>query len=317
MIGKHSFMPSPTAVAAILVTYNPDTDFAHRLDALLAQITRVVIVDNGSRESCLSSLEPYLTRDSRVTIFRNKTNLGIATALNQGVGQLIEEGYRWALTLDQDSFPAGGMVSALCDRLAADPDSSRVAMVGTNRRDPANPGAEHRWVRPKQHFPFFERVGCGFLDARGTTAVITSGTLTNLQVFQEIGPFRDQLFIDLVDTEYCLRARRAGYRIIVACGANLIHRIGEKRTVSILGMGIVATHHAPVRRYYLFRNTVALMREYFRVCPHWIIYHALALGQILLGIVLLENRKFAALRACFLGIYDGVRGKTGPADSEF
>lgn len=317
MTGKHLLVPNPATVAAIVVTYHPDAEFAHRLEALLAQITRVIIVDNGSDERCLSPLEPYFAEESRVTIVRNMANLGIATALNQGIGQVIEEGYLWALTLDQDSLPAAGMVSALCNRLAEDPDPSSVAMVGANRLDPINHHAEHKWVRPKKRFPFFERVGCGFLDDRGTTAVITSGALTNLQVFQMIGPFRDQLFIDLVDTEYCLRARHAGYRIVVACDANLIHRIGKKRTISILGMSILATHHAPVRRYYLFRNTVSLMREYARIYPHWIIYRGLALGQILLGIVLLEKRKFAALRACFIGIYDGVRGKTGPADSRF
>jgi rhamnosyltransferase len=310
-------MADPAAVAAIIVTYHPDQDFSQRLAALLAQLTRVIIVDNGSEESCLSPLQPYLADDNRVTIHRNETNLGIATALNQGFRMLIAEGYRWVLTLDQDSIPATGMVAALCERLRADPDPSRIAMVGANRRDPVNPSAEHLWVRPKTGFPFFERVDCKRLDDRGTTAVITSGTLTSTAVFEEIGPFRDELFIDLVDTEYCLRALRAGYRIVGACGANLVHRIGGTRTVSVLGIQIAATHHAPVRRYYLLRNSTILMGEYFRVSPHWTIYHGLVLGNLLLGSILLERRKLATLRACCLGICDGIRRKLGPARHEF
>jgi rhamnosyltransferase len=310
-------MPEPATVAAIIVTHHPDQDFSQRLDALLAQLKRVVIVDNGSDEACLSPLQPYLADDGRVTIHRNKTNLGIATALNQGFEILIGEGYRWVLTLDQDSIPAAGMVAALCDRLRTDPDPSRVAMVGANRRDPADPGAEHLWVRPKVGFPFFERVACEKLGDGGTTAVITSGTLTSVAAFGEIGPFRDELFIDLVDTEYCLRARRAGYRIIGACDASLVHSIGETRTVSVLGIRISATNHAPVRRYYLFRNGTFLMREYLGVYSHGIICLGLVLGQILLGVILLERRKVATLRACCLGIYDGIWRKLGPARHEF
>lgn len=305
-------LPSPATVAAIIVTYHPDQDFSHRLDALLAQLARVVIVDNGSDESCLSPLQRYLADDGRVTICRNQANLGIATALNQGFEMLIAEGWCWVLTLDQDSIAAAGMVAALCDRMKTDPDPARIAMVGANRRDPVNSDAEHLWMRPKSGFPFFERVACKRLDDGGATAVITSGTLTNAAVFEEIGPFRDDLFIDLVDIEYSLRARRAGYRIVAACDAILVHRIGATRIRSLLGIPIIVTHHAPMRRYFVFRNSIIVMSEYVGVWPHWIIYHCLALGQVMLGVIVFERRKVATLRACCLGIYDGIRRRLGP-----
>ncbi|MCC6295519.1 MAG: glycosyltransferase family 2 protein [Pseudomonadales bacterium] len=310
-------MPEPATVAAIVVTYHPDQDFSKRLDALLAQLARLVIVDNGSDEACLSPLQPYLADDGRVTIHRNKTNLGIATALNQGFEILIAEGYRWVLTLDQDSISAAGMVAALCDRLADDPDPSTVAMIGARRRDSVDRNAQHWWMRPKSSFPFFERVACEKLDDRGTTLVITSGTLTSTAAFEKIGPFRDELFIDLVDIEYSLRARHAGYRIIGACSAHLVHRIGATRVRSVLGIPIVVTNHAPMRRYYIFRNSIVVICEYFRVHPHWLIYHCLALGQVVLGVLLFETRKLANLRASCLGVYDGIRRRLGPARHEF
>jgi len=38
--------------------------------------------------------------------------------------------------------------------------------------------------------------------------VITSGSLLPLATYADIGPFREEFFIDFVDTDYCFRARK-------------------------------------------------------------------------------------------------------------
>ena len=96
--------------AALVVTYFPDAEFSERLERLLEQVARLVIVDNGSPEAALGWAGGLAGRDG-VTIQRNGANLGIAAALNQGLSLLSGEGYDWVITLDQDSTVAPGCIS--------------------------------------------------------------------------------------------------------------------------------------------------------------------------------------------------------------
>jgi len=57
--------------------------------------------------------------------------------------------------------------------------------------------------------------------------LLSSGSLVPLDVIDKVGGMEEELFIDQVDTEWCLRARSMGYRVFGAFGAILEHRLGE------------------------------------------------------------------------------------------
>ena len=292
------------------MTYQPDPDVCVRLELIREQVQRLVIVDNASDGTAVADLRDYAERTGALLV-QNPVNLGIAAALNAGLRAAIAEGYEWVLTMDQDSTLRAGCVDAL--RATAAPD---IALVGANRREDIADAAPHRWVRPKREIPGFERARCEQLTDAGVTLVITSGTLTNVAAYRAAGPFREDFFIDMVDSEYCLRVRRHGYRIVVACDAHLDHRVGAKTPRAIGPVTLVPTHHSALRRYYLFRNCTVTLREYGRSVPHWMTYQVLALLEVLVGIVLFESGKAGKLRACALGVWDGLRGRLGPARRE-
>jgi rhamnosyltransferase len=299
-------------VAAVVVTYFPDTGVSQRLESLLTQVGRLVVVDNGSDDNSLRWTERFAGR-AGVTIVRNSANLGIAAALNQGLGLLASEGYRWVFTSDQDSTVIEGCISALLATVDTDANPAGIALVGAHRLDDGVGDARHRWLRPKK-LPFcFERVTCERIGPEGVTLVITSGTLTSTAAFKELGPLREEFFIDMVDFEYCLRARRAGYRILVSCRAHIRHRVGAKRTARVAGVALSPTSHGPLRRYYLFRNAMRVIGAYGGSFPHWLIYQLAALIEVVLGIVFVEEGKVRKLRACLIGLWDGLIGRMGAA----
>ena len=61
------------------------------------------------------------------------------------------------------------------------------------------------------------------------------------ETYQELGPFEDQLFIDYVDTEYALRMRAAGYRIVES-NVVLNHSLGKMTPHVFAGRHIFVTN---------------------------------------------------------------------------
>jgi rhamnosyltransferase len=174
-------------VCAIVVTYHPDAELPTRLSRILEQVHRLIIVDNGSGKPEIEMLRDF-ARDPRIALALNVDNLGVACALNIGIERALELGYVWALLLDQDSGGDRDMVQTLIQVHAAYPEPDRLAVIGSGFRDVDEAG---RMSTDEGH-------GEGW-DER--ESVITSGSLIPLRTHALIGPFREEFFIDYVDTE--------------------------------------------------------------------------------------------------------------------
>src|SRR3954454_15529715 len=103
---------SRPTVLAVIVSYNPGPDFPENLRALRAQVDDVVVVDNASSDF-EGGGRAWAAGGCR--ILANESNLGIAAALNQGVGEALLAGADWLATLDQDSRVPDGAILRLLE----------------------------------------------------------------------------------------------------------------------------------------------------------------------------------------------------------
>src|SRR5690554_8101994 len=86
-----------------IVTFNPEIDRLKKsLDILLEISDYICIVDNSSDN--LQDIEELISSSDKVTLIKNKTNFGIAKALNQIATFYMEINEQWVLLLDQDSI---------------------------------------------------------------------------------------------------------------------------------------------------------------------------------------------------------------------
>jgi len=85
--------------------------------------------------------------------------------------------------------------------------------------------------------------------------VITSGSFIPIDAFDEIGPMREELFIDFVDIEWCLRARKKCYQVVAINKVIINHHLGDY-AVSFMKNNYPI--HSPLRMYYYFRNATYL-----------------------------------------------------------
>ena len=142
--------------------------------------------------------------------------------------------------------------------------------------------------------------------------VITSGSLLATSVYQAIGPFREDLFIDYVDTEYCLRAVSHGYKIVAVCAAELEHRLGDKRKAPWGPFVLYPTRYPPSRWYYISRNRIPMLTAYSLRSPHWLTFEVTSSVYGMLRMLLTEDQRKAKLAAFIRGTWDGLRGRLGP-----
>lgn len=297
---------------ALIVTHNPPFDFEQRLEHFFLEFNHVIIVDNGSHSSTQQKLNAHASsKRKNLHLIFNSTNLGMATALNQGFNLAIKMKCEWIVTFDQDSIPVQGMVDAMCQ--ARDiylNNDKKTAIIASAIKD-SDAGITAKYLRPR-HNIFFERKHCTdqkILD--NISIAITSGSMHNLRVYEQVGPFRDDFFIDYIDTEYCLRVKRLGFNIIAACNAHLQHKLGNQKKIKFGLWEMQPTFHSPIRWYYINRNRVFMIRQYGLYLPYWLLYELLKFSYSILKMLLLEDQKWKKILALIFGNLDGLLGRTG------
>ncbi|HQY34445.1 MAG TPA: glycosyltransferase family 2 protein [Actinotalea sp.] len=304
--------PPAASVVAVVVTFQPDlAEVTALLAALTPQVGAVVVVDNGTERAVLDTVT-RVAGAAGAAVLPLGVNRGVAAAQNAGIDWARERGAGFVLLSDQDSLPAPDMVERLLAgfaRRSAVPGARPVAAVGPVTTDERNEGAAllfaaHRWGPRRAHVPDEDGalVPAAFL--------IASGCLVDVRALDAVGPMNDAWFIDHIDLEWGLRARRAGYGVYGVVGAELAHALGD-RTQRIPGRARDVHIHSPVRNYYMARNTVLLIRSgLLPVAWRWgyAAWITKYTGFYVLAVAPRARRAGLLLR----GLLDGLLGRTGP-----
>ena len=279
-------------ICAIFVTYKPRAEFIDNIVNVASQVNHVVVIDNGSSTATEQPLREFGMRPC-CTVIPSVENLGIARALNLGVKYALDSCYDWICTFDQDSQVSDGFVSTMLDTYQQAPDPQKVAIIAPSYVD------RESGVRMQ-----LKRSGNGEI-----LTAMTSGSVVPLTAIRKLGFFDESLYMDAVDTEFCLRARQKGM-LILQSPAILLHSLGNTSYYRFFGLRFGVTHHAAGRRYYMTRNRLRLLMRYASDWP-WIWRES---GTMLLDVAKIafaeddKRRKFQAMAA---GIADACRGKLG------
>jgi len=296
-------------VVAVVVTYRPDPRHTGPLlTALAEQCARVVVVDNGSPAPIRTELAELCERLGAELIELGE-NLGIAHAQNLGIARARELGAEAVLLSDQDSLPAADMVDRLVAGFRRAQLRGPVAAVGPVSSDTRSSTEQmvyvtRRWG-PRRARP--DEAHDGLVDA---AFLIASGCLIDAAALAEVGGMNDAWFIDHVDLEWGLRARRAGYHLYAVTDARLDHELGDRLT-KLPGRAQEVHVHSPIRTYYLARNTVLLVRSGLMTWP-WKIGYVVWLAKYVAFNALLAAPRGRRATLMARGVRDGLTGRTGP-----
>jgi rhamnosyltransferase len=290
---------SSTEICAVVVTYNADAAFSERLARIRRQVGGVIVVDNGSDEGTREMLRTC-TANPSIALVLNADNVGIARAFNIGVERAVALGFAAVLLMDHDTSVNEEMVEELLRVEAAHPARSELAVIGSGYHDDNDEASQASVFAAADSWEEVE-------------SVISSGSLIPLASHAIVGPFRDELFIDYVDVDYCLRARAKGLRVIKTKKPLMSHSIGASTRQRWLWTTKWVRNHSPDRRYYIARNDTVMLQEH----GHYVLglWALKSLGRRIRAcrrIALYERMKMAKIMAVAEGWWDGVRGRLGP-----
>lgn len=294
-------------VGGVIVAYYPDPhEFAHVVKSVLRQVDFLVIVNNS--ESPLSELKQEDFTDNNVhqlSIIENVENLGIASALNLGLELLKQCGCYYFLLLDHDSVIPDGMVAKLTATYQLMSQTQQVAAVG-----PAYFNARLNKFAPFIKFGNWslEKIAVPHKPAIVETHfLISSGSIISLDALNQIGAMEEDLFIDYVDTEWCLRAISKGYHLYGVSDVVMEHSLGDK---PLILFGRSFPMHSPLRHYYLVRNAITLTkRKYIPI--NWRIVIFIRMFRSFIFYSIFPTNRFSHLTKMFKGVIDGLNNKMG------
>ena len=215
-------------------------------------------------------------------------NVGIASGLNQICQRAIDLGYEWVVTLDQDSVMQPGTLSEFAQYTGMDD----VGIICPRIED-RNMGRQY--ARSDQGTEYIERC-------------ITAGNLVRLSAWQAVGGFSEELFIDGVDFDFCMKMREKGYKILRTNNVFLLQEVGQGQSVTLpFHKQISILNHSPLRLYYIARNYLYIGHQHHQSL-HW----AFEVTKRMFIVLCFEQDKWQKLRYMFTGIchyYQGIMGK--------
>ena len=297
-------------ICAVVVTYNIGSIYERNFLSLVDQVDKIIIVDNHSTAETRTTLVKIKNNYcDKVEVLFNESNLGLAHAQNQGLQIAIDQQFTWVMLLDHDSRLDSELIAqikqAYCHMDPKQQDS--VGILAPNIYD-VNAQSFSSYVLPLLAIGFKRRhcVNCGTLS---TLAVIASGSIIKVSALKKVGLMNEKLFIDAIDTEFCLRLISKHFSIYVVEKAILYHELGNRKTYQIGPVKIIPTFHSPLRRYYIYRNRIFVWKKYWNKVPSYILFEFMATINDLLRIVFFEDEKVPKLTQVCRGFGDGVRNK--------
>lgn len=273
--------------AAGIVTYNPDIQrLKQNMEAIWqnTSIDYLFIIDNHSDN--VTDIQQLVGDNPVIALVCLSKNEGIAFALNKICQMAMNKGYTWAVTLDQDS---------ILERKAIDSFRNFTSINGVGiicpRIEDRNMGTQY--AKTTQGYEYIEKC-------------ITSGNLVNLNIWKSVGGYNEELFIDGVDFDYCIKLKEAGYQILRNNITCLIQEIGHGRKGYFLGHALSILNHSPIRLYYITRNYLYIGKKHSQM-THWMVE---VMKRIFIILKYEENRR-EKMKYALLGLQDFLRHRMG------
>lgn len=241
-------------VLVVIVTYNQWALTRACLESL-AQATsanfEVLVVDNASTDGTPERVREFAPN---VKVIENGVNVGYAQGNNVGLEYALQQTFEYAMILNNDVTVAENCLDVLVQAADANPDAALLGPLVYHADEPTviqSAGgvlpkdwhARHRGANQSDRNQFAEIAAVEWLTG--------CAVLARASALGKFGLLDENFFMYGEDVDWGVRARQAGYRVLVVPQAHVWHR-GVRRDYA----------PAPYVTYYSARNELQLMQKH-------------------------------------------------------
>lgn len=289
-------------VSMVIVNWNREADTAECLYSLKRidySNHEIILVDNGSQDSSPDNIQ---RRFQNVKLIRNRVNKGFAEGNNVGIREALKRNADYILLLNNDTVVEADFLSSLVNVAEAD---SCIGMASPkinfyHDRDTI-------WFAGGSFLPFIEKPSHLYYgqkdigqvqDVTETEWISGCCMLIKREVLEKIGLLDADYFNNYEDVDFCVRAKRAGYKIAVVPQAKIYHKFASS----------MGGKFSPFYTYFRTRNNLLFFKKTGQWLPlvlNFIVFPVYSIFESL------RNREFMSVKTTFVAIWDFLIGRYG------
>ncbi len=264
-----------------IVTYNSLEPLKICLSSLISSFGsnknyEITIIDNGSKDGVIQFLEDSFPT---INLIKNSNNLGYTKAMNQGLK--ISKG-DYLVQLNPDVYVNEGTFQTLKFWMDDHPDAGICIPKVLNQDGSFQRQCRRGFARPLEVVSYFLKLDRLFPknkklgnyvktylpedEIAEVDAVSGSCMMIRKEVIQDIGFLDERYFAYQEDTDFCFRAKNAGWKVYYLPIASVIHQGGRGGSRTNPFQGILEWH----RSYNLYYRK-NLSKDYFFLI-NWLMY---------------------------------------------
>jgi hypothetical protein len=188
----------------------------------------IVVIDNASTDNSVQLLEEEF--NNKIILIKNEDNLGFSGANNIGIKYALKNGCEYVLLLNNDTETDKDLMKNMVDASIKNNNaiiSPKIYYYDEPKKIWAAGGCL-TWKKGLSFHYGFNEIDRGQFEVRKEINFATGCCiLIHKSVFEKIGFLAEEYFLYFEDTDFCVRAKRAGIKILYEPSAKLWHKVSS------------------------------------------------------------------------------------------
>jgi len=305
-------MSTPHVIIVVL-NWNGLTDTLACLESLRGldyPTHKLIVVDNGSTDGSPVTIRE---RFPDVTLIETGENLGFAGGNNVGLGHALLQEADYVLLLNNDTEVDPDFLSRLVEAAEADPQVGMAGPIIYYYDRPEiiwSAGGRIDWQRGKTWMIGLNTPDTGQFGTASREVDFVTGCalLVKRAVMEQAGLLDERFFAYYEEVEWCVRARRAGFKVVHVPLAKVWHKISPECQAD-----------SPLVHYYMTRNRLLFLKIVGAGWRAWL--HTLFAEYLRTLLSWTMRPRWRARRSqrnvMLKAMFDFLVGRTGSASLDF